>query len=37
MNLQEELNVEDLDNGVYYLRVKDRNKQVILTRKIIKK
>jgi hypothetical protein len=37
MNLQEELNIEALDKGVYYLRLKDRNEQVILTQKIIKK
>jgi hypothetical protein len=33
----DELSVESLERGVYYLRVKDANEQVILTRKIIKK
>jgi len=37
LNLSEELNVESLEKGVYYMRVIDENEQVILTRKIIKK
>ncbi len=37
LNLSEELNVEALDKGVYYLMVKDHKQQLILTRKIIKK
>jgi hypothetical protein len=36
-DFSDELNVESLERGVYYLRVKDENEQVILTRKIIKK
>ena len=36
-NLSSEVNVEVLEKGVYYMRVRDENKQVVLNRKIIKK